>query len=668
MPRPARKSGGTRSRRSTSMYFSSNAPMVIGDHILVGTGNDMDTPAFLKSLDPRTGAVQWILYSTPQNPGDPGLETWASLDAARHGNGATWIPGSYDPETHLYMYGTGNPTPAYTQGRGDGDNLFTSSLHRGERRHRQDGVVLPDVAARHARLGFHADAGARRRHVQRPHAQAGDDGDAQRLLLRARSHDRRALRHAASSASSTTGRCGLDEKGQPKRNPNKDATIAGSLVNGDVTELSAADVLARHGAVLRRRTELAADQLPDGARSARVDGARRHERRRQPVARHATSSRSTTRPARSRGARKINGGSSGLLSTAGGVLFVSNGQNVEAWDAATGKGLWYSQIGGLQQSARDVHARRQAAHAVQCGTGLYMFVSELASLPGARLIPGLAPANPARPPDHERLTLVACGDRAARIIVAPTTSWRILPFYGTTNSFACGHGVHRGRDDRDGLCAGRARAGTAAGSGTGRPGACRSRRARSWRRSRHRPCAGASGRLHAIHASARRTRCHCARQDALRSQLLELSRVGSPRRQGHEPAAVRRTRSVTSRANSSPPAWLSTTRRSICAQADAVAIAGYIHSVQATSGGQGSPPGRNPTERHTQRPRGRRHGRSVGVPDAVLFVPLGDRRPQGHRHQIPRSARPAERMGGRNGGAFAGGGGGGRGGVAGATL
>ena len=96
-------------------YFSSNAPMVIGDHVLVGTGNDMDAPAFLKSLDPRTGALQWILYSTPQNPGDPGLETWASLDAARHGTGATWIPGSYDPETHLYIYGTGNPTPAYTR-------------------------------------------------------------------------------------------------------------------------------------------------------------------------------------------------------------------------------------------------------------------------------------------------------------------------------------------------------------------------------------------------------------------------------------------------------------------------------------------------------------------------------------------------------------------------
>jgi alcohol dehydrogenase (cytochrome c) len=109
-------------------YFTSIAPMPIKGHLLVGTGNDTDMPAFLKSLDPKTGAVQWILYSTAQKLGDPGLETWASLDAARHGNGATWIPGVYDPELNLYYYGTGNPTPSYTQGRGDGDNLFTSSL------------------------------------------------------------------------------------------------------------------------------------------------------------------------------------------------------------------------------------------------------------------------------------------------------------------------------------------------------------------------------------------------------------------------------------------------------------------------------------------------------------------------------------------------------------
>ena len=40
--------------------------------------------------------------------GRPGLETWKSLDAARHGGGQMWVPGAYDPETHLYIAGTGN--------------------------------------------------------------------------------------------------------------------------------------------------------------------------------------------------------------------------------------------------------------------------------------------------------------------------------------------------------------------------------------------------------------------------------------------------------------------------------------------------------------------------------------------------------------------------------
>ena len=108
-------------------YFSSNAPMVIKDHVLVGTGNDLDAPAFLKSLDPRTGAVQWILSRHRRIPANP-ASTPGRVSTPPAGNGATWIPGSYDPDTNLYIYGTGNPTPAYTQGRGEGDNLFTSSL------------------------------------------------------------------------------------------------------------------------------------------------------------------------------------------------------------------------------------------------------------------------------------------------------------------------------------------------------------------------------------------------------------------------------------------------------------------------------------------------------------------------------------------------------------
>ncbi len=78
-------------------YFSSFSPLVIGNHLLVGTGNDMDAPGFLQSFDPETGNRQWIAYTVPMNEGDKGVETWASLDAARHGGAQAWLPGAYDP-------------------------------------------------------------------------------------------------------------------------------------------------------------------------------------------------------------------------------------------------------------------------------------------------------------------------------------------------------------------------------------------------------------------------------------------------------------------------------------------------------------------------------------------------------------------------------------------
>jgi alcohol dehydrogenase (cytochrome c) len=87
-------------------YFSTVAPIIVGDHVLVGTGNDIDAPGFLQSFDPETGKLQWKLYTVPMKLGDPGLDTWPSLDAARHGGAQTWIPGSYDPETKLYILGT----------------------------------------------------------------------------------------------------------------------------------------------------------------------------------------------------------------------------------------------------------------------------------------------------------------------------------------------------------------------------------------------------------------------------------------------------------------------------------------------------------------------------------------------------------------------------------
>lgn len=110
-------------------YFSTVAPIIVGDHVMVGTGGDsLDVPGFLEAVDPETGAIQWKWWTAPLKKGDPGSETWPDENSMRHGGGMTWIPGTYDPQLRLYYIGTGNPNPVET-GRGrEGDNLWTCSI------------------------------------------------------------------------------------------------------------------------------------------------------------------------------------------------------------------------------------------------------------------------------------------------------------------------------------------------------------------------------------------------------------------------------------------------------------------------------------------------------------------------------------------------------------
>ena len=43
----------------SQQYFSTTAQVVVGDHVLVGTGDDLDAPGFLQAFDPKTGDLQW---------------------------------------------------------------------------------------------------------------------------------------------------------------------------------------------------------------------------------------------------------------------------------------------------------------------------------------------------------------------------------------------------------------------------------------------------------------------------------------------------------------------------------------------------------------------------------------------------------------------------------
>src|SRR5271165_475823 len=110
-------------------YFSTMAPLLIRDHVIVGVSGDVtDIPGFLESLDPETGKVQWRWYTEPA-PGQPGSETWPKDgDAIRHGGGMTWMTGTYDPALNLLYWGTGNPNPVLAGEGRPGDNLYTCSI------------------------------------------------------------------------------------------------------------------------------------------------------------------------------------------------------------------------------------------------------------------------------------------------------------------------------------------------------------------------------------------------------------------------------------------------------------------------------------------------------------------------------------------------------------
>jgi acido-empty-quinoprotein group A len=109
-------------------YFSTPAPLVIGNHVIVGVGGDsLDVPGFLEARDPETGRVQWR-WDTAPKPGANGSDTWPNVEAMRHGGGMTWLPGTYDPQLNLLYWGTGNPNPVHAgQGRA-GSNLWTCSI------------------------------------------------------------------------------------------------------------------------------------------------------------------------------------------------------------------------------------------------------------------------------------------------------------------------------------------------------------------------------------------------------------------------------------------------------------------------------------------------------------------------------------------------------------
>lgn len=111
---------------NTQGYYMSVAPLVVGSTVLLGaSGGELGIRGFVSAYDVATGKEKWKTYAVPA-PGEPGSETWPKGDEWKTGGGSVWVTGTYDPETNLTFWGTGNGGPWMGDQR-PGDNLYTSS-------------------------------------------------------------------------------------------------------------------------------------------------------------------------------------------------------------------------------------------------------------------------------------------------------------------------------------------------------------------------------------------------------------------------------------------------------------------------------------------------------------------------------------------------------------
>jgi alcohol dehydrogenase (cytochrome c) len=211
-------------------YFSTPAPLVVGNHLIVGMGGDaLDVPAWLESRDLETGDIQWKWFATPR-PGEPGAETWPDAFSMERGGGMPWQTPTYDPDLDLLFVPTGNPQPVLIGDGRKGDDLWTASI-----------VALnPNTG----KMAWHFQASPHDTHdwdaTQVPVLIDGTIGGQPRKLVAQASRngmffvlDRATGKNVLSKqfAESANWSLGFAANGSPVPNPLKEAQVGGALVS-----------------------------------------------------------------------------------------------------------------------------------------------------------------------------------------------------------------------------------------------------------------------------------------------------------------------------------------------------------------------------------------------------------------------------------------------------
>ncbi|MEW6707578.1 MAG: PQQ-dependent methanol/ethanol family dehydrogenase [Pseudomonadota bacterium] len=122
-------------------YSTTAAPLVAEGLVLTGvSGGEFGVIGRVEARDAKTGRLVWVrptveghmgyTFDQDGNAKDNGIsgttgKSWPG-DLWKTGGAATWLGGTYDPETGLAYFGTGNPAPWNSHLR-KGDNLFSCS-------------------------------------------------------------------------------------------------------------------------------------------------------------------------------------------------------------------------------------------------------------------------------------------------------------------------------------------------------------------------------------------------------------------------------------------------------------------------------------------------------------------------------------------------------------
>jgi alcohol dehydrogenase (cytochrome c) len=108
-------------------YSFTGAPLAVKDKVIVGVaGGEYGIRGFIDAYDAETGKRVWRFHTIP-GEGERGNDTWKG-DSWKRGGAPTWVTGAYDPQLNTLYWGTGNPGPQMYGANRLGDNLFSDSL------------------------------------------------------------------------------------------------------------------------------------------------------------------------------------------------------------------------------------------------------------------------------------------------------------------------------------------------------------------------------------------------------------------------------------------------------------------------------------------------------------------------------------------------------------